>query len=354
MAIVFALEHPEHLERCPPVRLTLTGASLVTSALQGDNIQNFPTREVAKAHLDRVLRLRREQGYLIVESGEIPGDENVYEDPVGRLFRHNGADGWAHVDFSEGPISPEESAAAIARIAAAAPVGIDYLREDPVPGGIFGAGLAGAVLPSVKALIYRTFLPEQYYQMPFDDITDVLAALPNVERVEATTKFTMREIHHGAIRELHLCGEPLFLGTVAALGDGSLPALETLGLLLGKGHGLDRVAGAALRTLDAPRLQAIQVADLEDVTRFLAELTERPLPASWVMLYLEGSIGDEDELLGLLRERAPALRSIAMLGLPLADELSEGGVAEVKTLLPQVVDVSDLPELRPSDTSAKW
>ena len=63
---------------------------------------------------------------------------------------------------------------------------------------------------------------------------------------------------------------------------------------------------------------------------------------------------DEDELLAVLRERAPALASVAMLGLPLADELSEGGVAEVKALLPWIVDVSDLPEIRSSTACDEW
>jgi hypothetical protein len=90
------------------------------------------------------------------------------------------------------------------------------------------------------------------------------------------------------------------------------------------------------------------------VTRFLAELTERPLPASWATLYVRGSLGDEDELLALLRARAPALGSVALLGLPLADELSEDGIAEAKALLPQLAAVSDLPDFWPSDACEAW
>jgi hypothetical protein len=124
--------------------------------------------------------------------------------------------------------------------------------------------------------------------------------------------------------------------------------------MLGQDHGVDRMTAGALRSLAAPGLEAIRIAGLADLTSFLAELTEHPLPDSWAMLHLLGSVGDEDELLAVLRDRAPRLRSIAMLGLPLASALSDHGVAEVKALLPWVVDVSDTPDVWPPSASDAW
>jgi hypothetical protein len=307
--------------------------------------------------LQRVLRLRQDEGYRIVESGEIADDEvGPIADPIQRFFRYEAARRRARVNFEEGPISPEELAEVVARIEAAAPACVDHLgEEDEIPGGLLGAALAGKVLPSVKALVFSVYADvKRDRPPPVDDLADFFAALPNLERADAMGRFTLREARHGALVELRMEGDPLFPGVVAALGDGSLPALSNVDLVLGEDHGLDRATAAALRSVAAPRLRTVQVAGLADVTRFLAELTERPLPASWATLYVRGSVGDEDELLAVLKEHAPALGSVAMLGLPLADELSEDGIAKAKALLPQLTDISELPDLWPLDASDAW
>jgi hypothetical protein len=165
----------------------------------------------------------------------------------------------------------------------------------------------------------------------------------------------LRSASHPTLRELHLEGEPPEPELLEALAGGSLPALTTLGIALGAGQdGLDLLAAAAVRSLDAPALRAIQVTGLRDVTAFLADLTAGPLRAPWTLLYAGGSVADEDELLALLRERAPLLRSIPMLALPLADELSGQGFAEAKALLPGVVDAGDVPDLWPVESTEAW
>jgi hypothetical protein len=360
MATVLLLRHRQDAERFPPVRLTLTGATLVTDvgrSLTSTSIQALPSHEAAQEHLQRVLRLRRDEGYRVVESGEIADEEvEPIADPIRRFFRYEAARRRADVDFVEGPISPEEIAEVVARLETAAPVCVDHMREDAeIPGGVFGAALVGKVLPSVKALVFSNYTPIGKRNLPpLDDLADFFAALPNLERVDATGRFALREARHGALCELHVEGTPLLPGVIAALGDGSLPALSTLDLVLGEDHGLDQATAAALRSVAAPRLRTIQVAGLADVTPFLAELTERPLPASWAMLYVRGSVGEEDELLAVLQGRAPALASVAVLGLSLADELSEDGIAKAKALLPQLTDVSELPDLWPPGASDAW
>jgi hypothetical protein len=360
MATVLLLQHRDDAERYPPVHLTLTGATVV-SVFAGrgpmtPSIQILPSREAAEEHLERILRLRRDEGYGVVERREVAdGEVEPIADPMLRLFRYDAARGRAKVVLSEGPVSPEQITEIVARLAATTPACLDYWREDDdIPAGLFSAALAGTALPSVKDFVFGTYTDTEHDRPPIEDLADFFAALPNLRRADTWGRFALREARHGGLVELRLEGRPLFAGPVAALGEGSLPALATLDVVLGKDHGLDRAIAAALRSLDAPRLRTVEVAGLADVTRFLAELTGRPLPPSWETLYVQGSVGDEDELLAVLRDRAPALGSVALLALPLADELSEGGIAGAKALLPQLADVGDLPALWPRGASDAW
>jgi hypothetical protein len=335
----------------------MAGSTLVIDESSCRTIQSFPSRRKAKEHVKRVLRLRQDEGYEIQEASELADEEAArIADPIARLVKHHPERGRACLDFEEGPVSPAECLEIVARLATAAPSSIDYIRNREVPGGLFGAALAGKALPSVKALVSTTLFDRAPWECPkvLDDLADVVAALPNLERAFAEGEFMLREANHGCLRELYLRGDPLSPGTVAALGGGSLPVLSTLGLSLGEEHGLDGSVAAALRSLAAPCLCAVHIAKLTNVTRFLVELTERTLPAWWATLLLDGSVGDEDELLAVLRERASALRSLVTLGLPLADDLSEGGVAEAKALLPSVVEISDFPDVFTPEATDDW
>jgi hypothetical protein len=354
MVTIIVLEHPDHVPppnpfsppAFPPFRLTLAGATLSTQVADlTPSTQTLPSAEAAKEHLERMLRLRRDEGYRIADRSEIEADEaEPASEPVRTLARL-ATDGPVHVDLNEDLISPEELAEAFPRIETWAPTYLKIERSERSPAGLLAEVFAGKVLPSVKSVSYTASCGWRHFQKPFDDLADLFAAFPNLERVDASGEFTLREAEHGALQELYLSGEPLSPETLAAIGAGSLPALTTLALELGKEHGVDRAAGAALRTLAAPRLRAVLLAEIEDVTVLLAELTEPPLPAPWTMLCVRGGVGDEDDLVALLRERAPLLGAVPMLGLPLSDELSEDGVAEVKVLLPQVIDVCDMPDL---------
>jgi hypothetical protein len=219
MATVLLLQHREDADRFPPVRLTLTGATVVTDiggGPQNTSIQALPSREAAQEHLERVLRLRREEGYRVVESGEIADDEvEPIPDPIGRFFRYEAARRRAKVNFEEGPISPEELAEVVVRIEAAAPACVYLLGEEgEIPGGLLGTVLAGKVLPSVKALVFSVYADvKRNRPPPVDDLADFFAALPNLERADAAGRFALREARHGALVELRMEGEPLFPGS---------------------------------------------------------------------------------------------------------------------------------------------
>jgi hypothetical protein len=358
MATVVLLQHRKDPDRFPPLRLTLTGATLATDVDGGGSkIQSLPSREVAQEHLERVLRLRRDEGYRILERGELAGDEvEPIDDPIAHLIRYHEPRRRVLIGFEEAPIEADALAEVVARLAAAAaPRCIDLLRtDDRIPGGLLTAALAGTSLPSVKDLVLSANPIFDNGGTSLDDLADWFAVLPNLQRVDASGKVTLRVARHPAVSELHLHDAPRFAEVVAALGSGSLPALATLDLSVREDHDLDRALAAALRSLAAPRLRTVQLAGLMDLTRFLAGLTVEPLPPSWTTLHARGSIGDEDDLLAVLQQRAATLASLGELGLPLADALSEGGVAEAKRLVPQLVDVSGLPAFWAPDASEAW
>jgi len=358
VATVVLLRHPEKPSRYRLLRLTLTGATLATSVDESSpDLQTFPSRDAAREHLDRILRLRKDEGYRILDRSETGDDVEPVIDPLAKICRLK----WgqrAYLDFEQSPIEPEELVEVGVRLRAWAPALIEHIRNDDLPGGLLAQVLDGKPLPSVKSFIYGASIIGRYYKRPLDELADLLALFPNLERVEASGPFLLRELRHATLQELHLDSHSQLPAVLAKLGAGSLPALTTLGIEIDpdvdEENDLDQLAGAAILSLDAPLLRAVHVAKAEDVTDLLDVLTERPVPASWTMLYLTGSVGDEDQLLSLLRERAPALASVALLGLPVTDDLSEDGVAEVRRLLPRVIDVCELPELWPSSSTNAW
>ena len=351
MAKVFVLQPPRN---AAPFRLTLAGRTLVTdNDVDGSRtLQTFPNRGAVQEHVWRVLWLRRLEGYQIRAADGIAEDDEAQladavqlADPVAKHVRYRADCGSVQLDFDEHPIVPETFVEIIARIKTAAPTFLGFTRECDVGGSSLDAALVGTTLPSVKSLdfvahSYGIFEP---HVEVLDDLAGVIAALPSLERVRAIGKFLLSEGKHGCLRELYLEADPMLPATLTGLADGSLPALSTIVLSLGAKHTLDRAAGAALRSIAAPHLHTVYVAELTNVTRFLTELTERVLPASWAALHLDGLLGDEDELLRVLRERTQAFRSLKTLGLPL--DLSESGVTEAQALLPCVMEISDLPDL---------
>ncbi len=360
MATLYTLRHDREEPRSrPPVRLTLMGRTVVME-LNGiqQTIQRLPTRQAAQEHIQRMLRLREESGYRPPVQSEIPDDLDLARppDPLQGLIRHFGR-GRMVVDL-EDPVVEDDLAAIVARLETSQARGIDLMRNDDAQGAAFVSAFAGKVLPSVEFLLYVALISGSTIES-VDHLALLFASLPNVDRALIRGQVALGPLEHAALRKLYLEAQPtLVRRTIIGLGRSKLPSLTTLSLEVSEHadlhHGLDRPVAAALRSLAAPRLEAIEVTGIEDVTRFLDVLTATPLPPSWALLYVKGRIGDEDELLTLLRERAPVLESLPMLALPLADDLSVVGVAEVKARLPRIVDSCDLLELQSPYASDDW
>src|SRR5947209_35039 len=112
MATVFVLEHakPDDPERRPQhfpgLRLTLRGATLITDFdAPLSSTQTFPSRDAAKETLERVLRLRRDEGYRILEEGDIDaGEAELVGDPLAGMYRYEERRERAYIGLEQGAI----------------------------------------------------------------------------------------------------------------------------------------------------------------------------------------------------------------------------------------------------------
>lgn len=324
----------------------------------GPTLQCFSSPEAAQEHLECVVRLRKREGYERREN-EITDEEAVHlineaTDPIAALVHLRPERGLVDISFDHGPVSPAACLEVVARVMGAAPAGIDYVRRGDIPGGHLGAALAGQALPSVKSLVHTVQAADGgRWSEALNDVAVLISAFPNLERVFAKGRFALSRPSHDRLRELYLCSEAFSPASLMALARAALPALATLGLSLKGSPLLARTAATALTGGSLPRLRAVMVTGLTEVTPFLANLVRR-WPASWESLHLQGSVGDEDELLAVLGERAPALRSLSALGLPLSNHVSEGAIAKAKALVPSLVDTSELPDLLSLDRIEAW
>ncbi|MFT3764995.1 MAG: hypothetical protein QM820_05680 [Minicystis sp.] len=356
MATVHLLRHKR--QPSDTLRLTIAGKLLITG--EGDNRveQGFPSSAAAAEHLERVLNLRRREGYDVVEVTEIADTSPAaMPDPLAGVVKHDAARGRTVITF-KGSKVPRGLCAKIAeRLADDEPNRVQVICDPASPGRDFAAALAGKTLPSLRAFIFDTHFQTSTRQgeNAFGDLAAILAAMPNVERAFTTGKLALSGATHANLRELYLLGDPIPRAVADGLGKCSFPALATLAVDLcsDTAPGPDAAFAAAIRALAAPRLSTVHVDSVEDVAAFLRALCAAPLPASWSSLSLGGMVHDEDELLATLKDHAEVLRPLETLGLPLG-EMSEESVEAATELLPSVVDEGDLPELLLPSVYDEW
>lgn len=337
------------------IRLTISGKLVVTGEGEDRIEQRFSSPADAAEHLERIIGIRKREGYAVAEVTELAGE--VVADPLLGIVKLEGASKRMIVTFKDDKVPRGLCAQIVARIAADAPSSIQFICDLASPGKELAAAMAGKSLPSLTSFIFDTHFQTVTRQRTnaFGDLADVLAALPAVERVFASGKLALSPTSHERLSDLHLLGDPLKREVVEALGGSSFPALDTLALSLCSDSrpAAERVTVAALRSIKAPRLTQVHVEGLHDVTGFLRALTNEPLPPSWSELYLAGDVPDEDKLLALLKERAGVLGSLSAFWLPL-DELEEDAVEEVTALVPALVDETEISELLLPVTYEDW
>jgi len=314
------------------VVFTLAGKRLVTNDVE----QSFSTAAAAREHLEHVLSLRRREGYTVASVE--PVDANATAEAPDNLLTIDVGERWQVTFKGDGSVSPARCRKVVERLERDAPRAVQVVCDLGSPSA-WSKAIAGRALPSIVAFVFDTPSQTQARQAEnsIGDLTATLAACPSLERVFASGKLVLTRCSHDALRELHLLGDPLLAATLAALGGSTFPALERLVLSLAAdaGPGPDRAAALALQGLTAPRLREVHVDGLEDVPRFLTTLARTRLPLR--VLTVAGSI-DEAQLWPVLDQHAAFFRSLEVLGLPLADELSSEAVGAVRASLPNVRD----------------
>ncbi len=340
------------------LRVVHAGKRLIVGTGEDQIVQTFPSEDAAAEHLQHMLSRRRREGYR-VEASEVSDPTEAGEaDPLANVLKWDAPRRRATVTLHRVEAAARMCEAALARMTQLAPTCLHFVSDPASPGAAFSSALARAALPSVERLVLDTPFQTVTRQRlnNFGDLTDALAGLPNLSAAFLTGDLVLRPTAHARLRDLYLLGDPLSERALQALAKSRLPALRSLGLLLARDSGAspDQAVAAALLGLDAPQLAAIDLADLTDPTDVLAALTARPLPPSWRRLTLSGPIDDEDALLDLLASRAPILKTLEVLGLPLSDELSEPATARAQRLVPALIDREELPDRLLPATYEEW
>jgi hypothetical protein len=235
---------------------------------------------------------------------------------------------------------------------------VDLLCDFASPGSNWSNAIKGKLFPSVRAFIFDTHFQTQTRQRQnsIDDLAPTFAALPSLERAFATGKLALTACHHQKLSELHFLGDPLEGTFLRGLGASEFPALRRLVLSFASdaGPGPETAAIASLVSLRAPELREVHANGLKDVTDTLEKLLKKGIPASWRVLGLSGTVGDEERLLEVLRVHASRLSELETLALPLGDEVSGAGDEEARGLLSNLRDTDAFRDLASPAAYASW
>lgn len=338
----FTLVRPSQPDR--PVVIVLAGTKLVYNSIS----QDFASIADAKEHLERVMNIRRREGYVLSSTERVPTaelqrlEEEVEDENEWRVKIWRTGDRFT-VTFKD-DVTAEDCSKLVSRLERASPRFFQILCEGGIPGSHWEKAIAGRSLPSIRSFVFDThFLTtSQQRDNHIGDLAVTLAALPKVERVQASGKSTLSPCTHDTLVDLHLLGEPLPNAAWTGLAGCRFPALERLVLHPGdrNAHAEDGAAAAVLG-LQAPNLRELHFDFLTDVDTLLERLLGAGLPASIRVLSVMGSL-DEDRLLALLQAHSSRLAQLEKLGLPLAEELTEDGEDAACQLLPNLRDTSEI------------
>lgn len=339
------------------LRVVHAGKRLIVGTGEDQIVQTFPNEDAAAEHLQHMLSRRRREGYRVEASEVTDPNEAGEADPLANVLKWDPERKRVTVTLHRVEAAARMCEAALARMVRLEPACLHLVCDPASPGVAFSSTLAKTPLPSVQRLILDTPFQTVTRQRlnNFGDLTDALAGLPNLTDAFLTGDLALRPTVHATLRRLYLLGDPLPERALAALGKSRFPSLQSLGLTLARDASPNpAAAAAALLAVQAPQLATIDVGDVGDPTEFLAALTAGPLPPTWNRLSIGGAIDDEDALLELLAARAPALRSLHILGLPLTDELSEPAAARAQRLVPALVDREELADRMLPATYEEW
>lgn len=340
------------------LRVVHDGRRLIVG--EGDDavVQQFPSEHDALAHLEFMMSRRRRDGYVVEKQVVTDPAALGLADPLSGVLKWDAERKRATVTFSNPAAAARQCEEAIDRLTRLHPECVHIVCESASPGAALSAALARTPLASVRSLALDNpgrALGEQRGNV-FGDLADILAGLPELEQAYIAGQVELRPLVGHAVRQLFLLGDPLPARCLAALGRSKISRLQILGLALrDESGGSDpAAAAAALHALSAPQLAAIDIGGVDDLAAFLDVLAARPLPPSWSRISLDGAVPDEAALLSVLARRAPVLRALSALGLPLTDALSDGGAERAARFVPCVVDREELPDRLSPATYDAW
>ena len=336
MALAYVLQ-PLDPSKGFPITLVLSGRRLVEKGTWIPNVREFASAAEARSHLDKKIRDHERVGYRLTGPDEV--EEEILPERLGpRLtVAFDVATRRMTVEFrEEPPAGMLETISARLRTyrARSLHVAVSWLPpdwDDPrqLP------ELEKALNPSLEAFIFDvphdTVVRQSYNTV--GDISDVLAACPNLGRAFITGCSTMRKTRHEHLRELYLMGNPLDPSVLTGLAGSQLPALERLVLLQEQFPAAD--LARSLRSLDAPRLSYVYV-DGVRVLEFLPIIGAAALP--WNLCLSDPSFDEVDELVEIL-EQHETLRS-GKLRLD-AGKLFDDEIAQLRDLGVTVEDMRE-------------
>ena len=346
-------------------RVLHLGKHLVTDSDDlGYVIQKFDDDAAAKAHIDRLIALRKRTGYAVREIEQAPETvilpRELSGDPLLELVCWASKNPRRLAVLLKGKESPQTRTAIVERIQREKPslLNIDFSSKSP-SNTHFVQHFLGKSLPTVRSLILSQEIDSLLdpHDLRYGNVTHILATMPGLQRVFLNGFLPLSPFQHSALTELHLYGDPLRPANVDALAGCSLPALQKLRIMLCE---LKRnqcridTCSIALSTLHAPCLEWLHIQGLQDITFFLEGLLRKGLPSCLHTLQLEGEIPDEDALLDVLGRYGDELRKLRNVLLPLLDEVSLCAVERVKEILPCYVEASNVSCLDSQSVYLEW
>lgn len=340
--------------------MILSGKHIFTGEGEGRVEQTFPSPAVAAEHLERVTKLRKRDGFFVVEVTELAAEVAAKKvDPLDSVVSYDPDRGRSTVTFKGSKVPRNLSYEVVERLLSDSPRSVQILCDPASPGDAWSAAFSEKSLPSVESYIFDTHFQTVTRQArnAMGDLGQTLAAMPSAERAFITGDLKLTMSRHEQIQQLYLLGDPLKKVLIDGVARSQLPELETLCIRVcadAESEMEPQVIANALRVLTAPRLHTIYLEISGSVVPFLRKLTATPLQASWTTLCIDAQIGDEDAFLALLKERASLLRPLQELGLPLGDEISQGAQEAAQKLLPNLADRSDIGEMFLPSVYADW
>ncbi len=337
------------------VMITHDGSRLITNGV----VQDFASRGAATEHLERVISLRKRDGYAVSVPEPVGLDAARPTKQSDENVAVTSADGnWTVTFRGEASVPDAACVTLLRRLSQDAPKRVQVICDLTSPGAHWTKAIAGRRFSSVHAFVFDTHFQTQTRQAnnSIGELAPTFGAFPSLERAFVTGKLALKACKHPTLRELHLLGEPLTESFLRGLGASELPALTRLVVSLAQEAepAPTAVLVDALHTLRAPLLREVHLEGVGNVPGLLEGLLARDLPSSWRVLSVAGALDDEDRLLAVLGAHKARLAQLDVLALPLADDVSEGGAKAVRKLHGNVQDTETFHDLALPAAYAAW